>query len=150
MKSEIDAMIDYGMRFIGSPYSWGGNGPYFDCSGYVQECLQRIGRDPAYDQTAQMLYDTLLRDGWKIYVDRGSILFFGSATNRITHTGIALNKNFMLECGGGDSTTDTLSDAVERGAMVRIRRIRRDLIVGLAFRDWIPKVELTPAWPQDV
>jgi cell wall-associated NlpC family hydrolase len=128
MKNRIEEMIEYGKRFIGCPYRWGGNGPQFDCSGFVQECLMGVGLDPRGDQTAQALYDELLTSGWKIFQARGSIMFFGKNTHKITHVAIALDENdFMLECGGGGRYTASEMN----GAMVRIRPVRSDHIVSL-------------------
>ena len=37
--------VDYIKRFIGRPYSWGGDDPMsgFDCSGLIHETLQAVG-----------------------------------------------------------------------------------------------------------
>ena len=45
----IEAMISYALAQVGSPYTWGGAGPYnlgFDCSGLVLQALHAGGLDP--------------------------------------------------------------------------------------------------------
>lgn len=131
MVSHIQVMIDYAMSFLSVPYKWGGESPLegFDCSGFVQECLRAIGEDPRNDQTAQALYFKF-KAKEKTEVKKGDLLFFGNRRSAITHVAIALNSTLMIECGGGNSSTVSVSRAREQRAYVRIRPIanRFDLI----------------------
>lgn len=120
------------MAHIGVPYKWGGNNALegFDCSGFVQEGLMSIGKDPKGDQTAYALlqglrkkYPVLIDDG---EIKRSDILFFGSK-DYITHTAVSIGEGLMIEAGGGGSKTKDFKAAMKAGAMVRIRPIRRDL-----------------------
>lgn len=135
MKKEF--MLEYATKFIGVPYSWGGESPVrgFDCSGFVQECLRVIGMDPPDDQTA---HDLMLH--FKKYGDvlekplRGALLFFGkpnigSVSGLMSHVAIAIDDKHMIEAGGGNANTKTLDDAHFQKAFIRIRPIstRNDL-----------------------
>lgn len=126
----ITMMLIYAQAFIGAPYLYGGNGPYFDCSSYIQEVLASAGLDPKGDQTAQTLYNILRDRHWPSQLAKGSLLFYGDARNRISHVAMVLDDDceFMIEAAGGDSTTLTLEDANKRGAMVRVRPIRTNFI----------------------
>lgn len=128
-----EVVIDYALTFIGCPYLYGSNGPdSFDCSGFVCELLKSVGVIPwSLDLNAQSLRETLLKIKHESIFPtcvEGSILFFGKSKTAITHTALALNQKIMLEAGGGDSTTTSVQEAVRRGAFVRIRPIRHDLI----------------------
>lgn len=126
----LEIMIFYSMSMLGTPYIWGGNNQLqgFDCSGFVQEALASVGMDPPGDQTAQSLHDFLTQKGWPTKLERGSILFFGENLDNITHTSIALNERIMIEAGGGSKLTRSYVMAKEKGAYVRIRPIRKDLV----------------------
>lgn len=130
----LDIMMDYAMRMLFVPYKWGGASPLegLDCSGFVQECLASIGKDPRGDQTAMGLYNALLPNTREDVIRYGSILFFGPSKKEITHTAIAYNDKVMIEAGGGGSKTLTFEDAKKHQAFVRIRPIRSDLV---AFRN---------------
>lgn len=124
----ITMMLIYAKAFIGAPYIYGGNGPYFDCSSFAQEVLASVGLDPRGDQTAQTLYNNLRDRHWPSQLGEGSLLFYGESRNKITHVAIALDEKTMIEAAGGDSKTLTIEDANKRGAMVRIRPLRKNFI----------------------
>jgi cell wall-associated NlpC family hydrolase len=120
-------MVDYSLKFIGIKYTWGGESADegFDCSGFVQECLAAVGKDPALDQNAQAFYNHFVHK--TIYSPatpkRGTLLFFGKDEKSISHIAIAISSDQMIEAGGEGRVATT------RG-MVRIRPItaRRDLV----------------------
>lgn len=118
-------MINYAKSFIGTEYLYGANGGgAFDCSGFVLECLRAFDIYTGPDITANGLYQGLSKMNWRSQLDTGSILFFGRDRKNITHVAIAIDLNFMIEAGGGDSSTVTNMEAIKRGAMVRIRPIK--------------------------
>ena len=95
-----EVMVDYGLRFVGKPYIWGGSGVTgFDCSGLVQECLAAVGLGPKGDQTANGL-----RIAFKSKTvhapDIGVIAFFGTK-ELATHVALCIGNGLMLEAGGG-------------------------------------------------
>ncbi|MFZ8934318.1 MAG: C40 family peptidase [Bacteriovoracaceae bacterium] len=123
-------MLSYAMSMLGVPYLWAGNSRLrgVDCSGFVCECLRSIGIIGHEDYSAQMLYSFIKTKPFRSKLKRGSVLFFGATRNKISHVGIALNSELMIESGGGDNTTRKFFDAVNSNAMVRIRPIRSDLV----------------------
>ena len=121
---------------IDRPYIWGGNRPIdgFDCSGLVNFCLKQIGFLSSKDRSSQMLYKTLVPLAMSSEIKPDSILFFGKDVDSITHIAIAINQKLMIGASGGDSTTITIYNAVDRkDARVRIDKIesRKDLIASI-------------------
>ena len=119
------------MRFVGTPYIWGGDDPILgmDCSGFAQEVLASIGFDPDGDQTAHGLYNYLKMNGLMSSRSKGALAFYGSS-KRITHVAICLDDMFMIEAGGGGSKTTTKEAAAKHNAYIRVRPIdrRKDLV----------------------
>ncbi|HXM42259.1 MAG TPA: C40 family peptidase [Bryobacteraceae bacterium] len=84
----IGAAIELSRRFLGLPYTWGGTSSFgYDCSGFTQMLCRRRG--------AQIPRDADIQAAWPgaVAVKRedlqpGDLLFFGSAADRITHTGM--------------------------------------------------------------
>jgi len=84
----IEATIELSRRFLGLPYTWGGSSSFgYDCSGFTQMLCRRRG--------AQIPRDADVQAAWSgaVAVKRedlqpGDLLFFGSAADRITHTGM--------------------------------------------------------------
>ncbi len=122
----------YGMSFLGTPYSWGGNDISIavDCSGFVNEIIRSFGYIGKEDYTSEDLYSELLTSGFNSPNDiqEDDILFFG--TGRITHVGIAINSWQLIE-SAGEGRVET-----DKGA-VRIRPIghRSDLIGVIRLSD---------------
>ena len=127
-------LVEYALRFLGTPYLYKSNGAGgFDCASYVQEILKAFGllQNPWRDYWSQAIHDELFATKKLTnHIKVASVLTFGQAFHKIEHISIAINSTFMIECGGGDSTTLTIEDARKRGAMVRIRPIdnRADII----------------------
>jgi gamma-D-glutamyl-L-lysine dipeptidyl-peptidase len=75
-------------RFLGLPYLWGGRSSFgYDCSGFTQMLLRARGINMPRDADQQAAWTGL------VAVDRkdlqaGDLLFFGSAPDQITHTGM--------------------------------------------------------------
>jgi gamma-D-glutamyl-L-lysine dipeptidyl-peptidase len=84
----IEESIDLGKRFLGVTYTWGGRSSFgFDCSGFTQMLLRSRGIIMPRDADLQAAWNGV------VPVDRkelraGDLLFFGSAPNHITHTGM--------------------------------------------------------------
>ena len=129
----IREIVSYAKSFIGTPYKWGGDNPIegFDCSGFVLETLRAFGLFSSADCTAQGIYDTLMERNGSSSLMMGAILFFGADEKSINHVAICLNDKFMLEAGGGDSSTITREDAAKKNAFVRVRPIRANLIAAI-------------------
>lgn len=129
----IDLLVFNAMQYIGVPYRWGGESPMggLDCSGFVQLILSGGGVDPVGDQSAQALYDALVAGGGGVGVyGPGSVAFFGKSDKAITHVGFCISEFQMVEAAGGDSKVNTVQDAIDRRAFVRLTMIdrRKDLV----------------------
>lgn len=126
------AIYDYAMSLVGLPYIWGGDDPIngFDCSGLVIELLIAQGKlAQGFDTTANGLYYQFSSKSTSKPAF-GALAFYGSLNERITHVGWCLDRELMLEAGGGGSATRTAHDAAAQNAYIRIRPInsRRDLV----------------------
>lgn len=123
------------LTFLGLPYKWGGDDTIkgFDCSGLVQELLATIGLDPKGDQTAQALYDYFKNRSNEGPRDLGTLVFYGRSTSKISHIALMLDDQTIIEAGGGGSRTNTLEDAANQNATIRIRPFnhRSDIVAVL-------------------
>lgn len=123
--TEFDA---FARTFLGRPYIWGADGPdSFDCSGFAQTLLGRIGIDPPGDQTADGLFRHFSQPSHgtaTLEASCGCLVFYGKPS-RIGHVAICLDSVNMIEAGGGGSETTSIAIATAQGAEVRIRPIRR-------------------------
>lgn len=128
----MEFMIRYALTFIGKPYRWGGSSPMngFDCSGLIQEILASVGMDPPGDQTAQALFDHFEKNGSLGVQKAGALAFYGKSVTQITHIAFMIDPYRVIEAGGGGSKTQTLQDAIDQGAYVRMRLLkhRSDLV----------------------
>lgn len=113
------------MSFLNKPYIWGGKNPIFgmDCSGLVCELLQSLGVLKGNEEyNAQSLYAFLVKNSKEVKVlEFGSLIFFGSDFQSISHVGFALNNYQMLEAGGGTSAVVNMDIAEKANAYVKIR-----------------------------
>lgn len=122
----MDKLIQYAISFAGTPYRYGSDCPLggIDCSGYVQMILKGAGLDPAGDQTAQGLYDHFDHRSTHGVYQAGSLAFYGKDLNHVEHVAFMIDSYRVMEAGGGDRTTLTLSDATAKNAFVRMRVLR--------------------------
>lgn len=136
--TNLDVELQYAWRMVGIPYKWGGRNPLdgLDCSQLVQEVLTAGGRWPVgVDKTAQGIYDELRRQGKPACSppEAGALAFFGQSATALSHVGYVINRDLMIEAGGGDQHVVDRATATARGAMVRVRpiRARKDFFVCL-------------------
>lgn len=134
----LEIMQAYAWKLMGLPYLWGGDDTIygFDCSGVTQEILAAVGEDPPGDQTAQSLYDHFKSHCRFNVVQLGSLAFYGSTLQRVSHVGFLISDVCMVEAGGGDHTTTALEIAASQNAFVKPRpyKRRKDLLVVLRPR----------------
>jgi SH3-like domain-containing protein len=84
----IPESIELAKRFLGIPYLWGGSSSFgFDCSGFTQMLMRARGFNMPRDADKQAAWTGV------VAVDRkdlqsGDLLFFGSSSREITHTGM--------------------------------------------------------------
>jgi gamma-D-glutamyl-L-lysine dipeptidyl-peptidase len=84
----IPESIELAKRFLGLPYLWGGRSSYgFDCSGFTQMLVRVRGVNMPRDADQQAAWKgaTLVE---RTDLQPGDLLFFGSGSNKITHTGM--------------------------------------------------------------
>lgn len=102
--------VQVALSQVGTPYVWGGESPVsgFDCSGLVQYAYARAGGQ--LPRVAQTQHDT--GPGLPVGTDPapGDLVFFGTDTAHVTHVGIALGQQRMV-------------DAPHTGALVRVEPI---------------------------
>ena len=116
-------MYEYGINFIGTKYTWGGESAEegYDCSGFIQELIRSCW-EYSGDRTAEQLFyylsDNFVSDQINIprKLEEDDIVFYGKNLNTITHVGIMINRNQVLEAGGEGRNPTTKG-------MVRIRPV---------------------------
>lgn len=132
------AAVDYALRFIGTPYRWGGDDPMagFDCSGLVVEVLQGVG---VLNHRADYTADGLRRKFPAVKEPKPGCLACFGAGPVATHVGmivdVADGVPLMLEAGGGGSKTKTLNDAITQNAYVMLRPVARRMSDFLGYVD---------------
>lgn len=98
-KREFEFLRTIAMRYLNTPYQWGGKSPFgIDCSGFVQMvfkiCGYRLLRD-AWQQASQgKPVDSLLN------AFPGDVAFFKNEQGKIVHTGIVLAENKIIHASG--------------------------------------------------
>lgn len=141
----MNVLYDYLMSMVGKPYIWGGNDPImgFDCSGLALECLAAFGFKLP-DQTAHNLYLWCQQQKFRPVVKTGSLAFYGNPSiGKVSHVAICLNKDLMIEAGGGGSRTKTVQDAINQDAYIRVRPImRRGDILAIYYPEYPVKLTI--------
>lgn len=94
-----ESFADLALRFINSPYIWGGRIPSgIDCSGFVQLVYKihniRIPRD-SWQQAEVGDTIAFLEDGRP-----GDLVFFDDDRGRISHVGMILSKGLVIHASG--------------------------------------------------
>ena len=114
----------YIKRFVGRPYSWGGDDPLggFDCSGLIIEVLQSVGLiGIKEDETAHSLYLRLKAQQRILDKPRFGALIFWFKDGKARHVAMLINEYQICEAGGGGPDTLTEEDAKRQNAYIRIR-----------------------------
>lgn len=124
--------ISYALHFVGTWYSWGGNDPEgFDCSGFIVEILQSVGKiDRDSDYTAAQLYELFPETDKP---KAGVLAFWKNKKGDIIHVELCLNKWQTIGASGGDRRTLTKEDAIKNNAFIKKRPIREGAIYADPF-----------------
>jgi SH3-like domain-containing protein len=86
----LPAVIALSRRFLGLPYLWGGTSTFgYDCSGFVQMLMRRMGLTIPRDAQPQADWSGLAPVE-RSQLRPGDLLYFGQSTRKITHTGMYL------------------------------------------------------------
>jgi len=93
------SLIDTAMKFINSPYIWGGRIPSgIDCSGFTQLVYKIFGK-------------AIPRNSWKqseaggevSFIDEaipGDLVFFDDERNKISHVGMIISRGLIIHASG--------------------------------------------------
>lgn len=136
-------LLSYARSFVGCPYIYGANGPdQFDCSGFICYVLRKPGLVRlGEDFSALGLYEKFRATGTFVDVrtltfPAGTLIFYGKDVKNIDHVALVADWFSVIECGGGDSQTQTIEAARKAGAGVRERGIhlRGDLVTAILPR----------------
>jgi len=92
-------LIETAMRFLNSPYLWGGRSPFgYDCSGFTQTVYKingvRLPRD-ASQQASVGESVVSVNDA-----ARGDLVFFTGNEGRVVHVGLAIPPGQIIHCSG--------------------------------------------------
>lgn len=90
-----DSIINFAMKYLGTPYKYGGDGPQkFDCSGFTKFVFRNFGYELKRTVAGQ------LHDGWttiekRTDLRRGDLVFFGGRKHpkRLGHVGIVVDND---------------------------------------------------------
>lgn len=85
--SAAEQLIAYAKQFLGTPYSWGGNGPNaFDCSGFTKYMFAHAGYTLNRTATDQLANGSSVS---KSELQPGDLVFFKNNTSKpVSHVGI--------------------------------------------------------------
>ena len=119
--------IDLARRFLGLPYTWGGTSSFgYDCSGFVQMLYRKHGISLPRDSRPQAR--------WKGFVAvegeepvAGDLLYFGSAPEKITHTGMYIGDDQFIHATAHEKPViqiSRLADPHWSQLLVAIRRLK--------------------------
>jgi len=94
-----ESVADTAMKFINSPYIWGGRVPSgIDCSGFVQLTYKIHGINIPRDSRQQAEIGDNIS-----FIDEslpGDLVFFEDETGRITHVGMVLSRGLVIHASG--------------------------------------------------
>ena len=114
--------VDYAKHFIGTPYHWGGDSPMegFDCSGFIVEVLQAVGKLQARDYSAHDLY-MLFKPNVVVLGYAGCLAFWLDASGHAVHVMLMVDNGHVIGATGGGSATLTEEDAERQNAFCKMR-----------------------------
>lgn len=98
-KADGSEIIDTAMKYIGTPYLWGGRSPFgIDCSGFTQIVFMISGINLGRD--ASMQVKTGHTVNFITEAEAGDLAFFDNADEKITHVGIIINNKQIIHASG--------------------------------------------------
>jgi len=113
--------VRYAWTWIGTPYKWGGDDfSSFDCSGFIVEVLQAVGKLQARDYSAHDLY-TLFKPNVVALGYAGCLAFWLDSAGRAVHVMLLIDNAHVIGATGGGSATLTEEDAERQNAFCKMR-----------------------------
>jgi len=123
----IDESIALAKRFLGVTYLWGGRSSLgYDCSGFTQMLVHSRGINMPRDADLQAAWNGVISVDRK-HLRPGDLLFFGSAPDRITHTGMYIGRGQFIHDtthGHPGVQISRLSDQPWTKLLVASRRVK--------------------------
>lgn len=119
------AMANYSLKYIGTPYKWGGNDLErgIDCSGFVKKMYGMIGESLPRTAAEQALVGTpVTRFEDLIAGDR--LYFWDNKRGKIGHTGVYLGNGYFVHSSSSNRgiSTDYIGDPKWKKILVSARR----------------------------
>jgi hypothetical protein len=98
-KREFDFLKNVALKYLGTPYLWGGKNPFgIDCSGFVQMvfkiCGYKLARDSGQQVTQGRVVPTIHE------AKPGDLAFFKNNDGHIQHVGLILNDDKIIHASG--------------------------------------------------
>lgn len=99
-KATPEAIVDYAMKFKGTPYKFGGTTPSgFDCSGYIRYVFNNFGISLPRTSAEQYSVGTAVS---KSNLQKGDLVFFANTYKKgISHTGIYVGNGNVISAESG-------------------------------------------------
>jgi cell wall-associated NlpC family hydrolase len=123
----VEQMLEFGKRFLGLPYTWGGTSTFgYDCSGFMQMLNRQRGVNMPRDAQPQADWSGVApverRD-----LQPGDLVYFGSSDKHITHTGMYLGGGKFISATTHQTPMiriDDLEDPYWAKLLVAFRRVK--------------------------
>lgn len=98
-RREFDFLRTIALKYINSPYQWGGKSPFgIDCSGFTQMVFKICGYKISRDAGQQVKQGKAVAS---LSVCRqGDLAFFQDDEGKVSHTGILLAENKIIHASG--------------------------------------------------
>lgn len=98
-KRDFEFMRTTAVKYLNSPYLWGGKSTFgVDCSGFTQMVFKICGYRLQRDSGQQALHGRSVAAAHE--AKPGDLAFFTSATGKINHVGILLEKDKIIHSSG--------------------------------------------------